>query len=325
MDSRDSGPDGDSATHDRGLPASRHLMGRCAVLLAGTLQAGGQVGYGTWLRAVPSPLFVFIAIALGSTFFLLVSRRGAPALDWKPLLLLNAATALAFLSFFYALKLIEPAIASAVHVGIGPLIVVGISLLMTGVRPTRLRLLTCLGILTGCAVLAVAAARGTSGGTLDNGSALLGLAASACTGVGAVLITVASKALLDRGWTSGAVVAHRFYLVLPLSLALALASGPQHVEWSPGLVITIVAVAALGVVAPLYLLQVGIRQSDPHAVLVMMAAMPLVTFAMQGFSPVYAWTWLTGAGLTIITAFILLDIAVAGWRRGGRTPKARRP
>mgnify|MGYP004516707935 CR=1 FL=1 len=242
------------------------IIGRCAVLLAVLLQAGGQVAYGTYLWALPSPLFVFVSFLAAMLFFLAVSGRGAGAPAWKPLLVLNVATALTFLSFFYALKLVEPAIAGAINVGIGPLAAVLIALTTTGTRPSARRLVVCLGVLFGCAVLAVSATRGHGPVDVSAGWVWSGVLASVATGCGAVLITMASKALLERGWASGAVLAHRFYLILPVSLGLALAtSDPSRIDWSLHLVLTVGAVAALGVVAPLYLLQVGIRRTDPYS------------------------------------------------------------
>ncbi len=45
--------------------------------------------------------------------------------------------------------------------------------------------------------------------------------------------------------------------------------------------------------------------------MVTMAAMPIVTFALQGLSPAYAWTWPTALGLAIVAAFIIGDIAAS--------------
>jgi drug/metabolite transporter (DMT)-like permease len=292
--------------------AVRPVLGRCAVLLAVVLQAGGQVAYGTWLTEIPSPLFVFGTFVVATTFFLVVSGRGTTAGAWKPLLVLNAATTMSFLSFFYALKVIEPAIASAILVGVGPVFAVLLALAHAGTRPSAARIAICGGILVGGAILAIAASNGTGAG---QSVALSGIAASVATGLGAVLITVASRALLDRGWKSGAVLAHRFYMILPVSLVLALVADPGAIAWTTGLASTFFLVATLGVVGPLYLLLVGIRHTDPWTVVVTMAAMPLVTFAMQGLSPAYAWTWLTAAGLAIITAFIIVDAWTARGRR----------
>lgn len=220
---------------------------------------------------------------------------------------MNASTALTFLSFFYALKLIEPAIVGAVEIGIGPVLAVLFTLVLTGERPSRLRLVVCTGILAGCAILALAALRG-SGFASFGTQAWSGLAASVAAGIGAVLITMASKSLLDQGWQFGAVLAHRFYLILPVSLAMTAGTDVSAVVWSAPLVAILLAVSVIGVLGPLYLLQLGIGRCDPYTVMVTMAALPVLTFAIEGFSPVYSWSWLTAAGLAVVSAFLLLDL-----------------
>ncbi|MBB4000620.1 hypothetical protein [Aureimonas pseudogalii] len=278
------------------------------IVLAVLMQALGKVAYGTWLVAVPSNLFVFLSFALTAAFFLVMSRRGIGEHAWGPLLLLNAATALTFITFFYALKLIEPAIVGAVEIGIGPVIVVLIALATTGERPSRLRVIVCLGILVGCAVLALAALQG-SGFASFGPQAWIGLGASVAAGIGAVLITMSSRALLNRGWRFGAVLAHRFYVILPVSLVLTLGSGGEPIEWTGGLAATLLVVSVIGVLAPLYLLQVGIGRCDAYTVMVTMAALPVLTFVIEGFSPAYVWSGLTALGVAIVSGFLLLDVA----------------
>ncbi|WP_244497195.1 DMT family transporter [Aureimonas sp. D3] len=282
--------------------------GRVMIILAVFLQAVGKVAFGTWLTSVPSNLFVFFSFALTAAFFLALSRKGVGAPALGALVLLNASTALTFICFFFALKLIEPAIVGAVEIGIGPLVVVLITLLTTGERPSWLRVVVCLGILAGCAVLAVAALRG-SGFASFGPSAWLGLGASVAAGIGAVLITMSSRALLQRGWKFGAVLAHRFYLILPLSLALSLNSDWSSIPWSGSLTAALLLVAVVSVLAPLYLLQMGIGRCDPYTVMVTMAALPVLTFALEGFSPAYAWSWPTATGVAVVFGFLLVDVA----------------
>lgn len=284
--------------------------GRAAVLAAVLLQAIGKVVYGTALTAVPSPLFVFVSFSLTALVFLLFARKGAGAPAWTPLVVLNVATAVTFLCFFFALKLIEPAIAVAVEIGIGPPLAVLIAWRTGGGRPSRHRLGVCAGILAGCAVLGVSALHG-SGFSVGGGSPVLGLAASAVAGVGAVAITVASRTLMDRGWQPGAVLAHRFYAVVPASLLLSLGLDPAGIDWTADLALLIVGVALVGVLVPLYLLQFGIRRCDPYTVMVTMAALPALTFLIEGASPAYQWSWMTAGGLFVLTAALAADVVHA--------------
>jgi len=283
-------------------------FGRAAIVLAVFMQALGKVAYGTWLGAIPSNLFVFLSFALTAVFFLAVSGRGVGERVWGPLLLLNVATALTFIAFFYALKLIEPAIVGAVDIGVGPIIVVLITLATTGERPARLRVLVCLGILLGCVVLALAASQGTGFASFGP-QAWIGLGASMVAGIGAVFITMASRTLLSRGWRFGAVLAHRFYLILLVSFALASGSGEDAVAWTGGLVAMLLAVSVVGVLAPLYLLQIGVGRCDPYTVMVTMAVQPIFTLGIEGFSPAYAWSSLTALGVAIVSGFLILDVA----------------
>ncbi len=69
------------------------------------------------------------------------------------------------------------------------------------------------------------------------------------------------------------------------------------------------AVSVVGVLAPLYLLQIGIGRCDAYTVMVTMAALPVLTFAIEGFSPAYSWSWLTALGVAIVSAFLGVDVA----------------
>lgn len=69
--------------------------------------------------------------------------------------------------------------------------------------------------------------------------------------------------------------------------------------------------SVVGVLAPLYLLQIGIGRCDPYTVMVTVAALPVLTFAIKGFSPAYAWSWPTALDVAIVSGFLLLDVVAA--------------
>jgi drug/metabolite transporter (DMT)-like permease len=287
---------------------SSTTVGRLAVLVAVILMAGGKVAYGTWLGAVPSPIYVLMCFSLITAIFLPIYGRRTGEFALKPLLLLNVSTALCFLFFFYALKLIEPAVAGAVQFGSGPILSVLITLVATRARPDPIKALVCGGLVAGCVVLAVSAVTG-AGFATDGARGWLGLGAILLSAIGSVLITIASKSLSLRGWSSGAILAHRCYLIVPLALALVLAEGAADVPWTPPLALTLLGIGLVGTIIPIVFLQIGIEKSDPHTVLVMLAAMPIFTFLIEGLSPLYVWSQLTAAGLAIIAVFIAIDIA----------------
>ncbi len=113
---------------------------------------------------------------------------------------------LRFWPFSQALKRIEPAIVGAIEISVGPPLALLIGYFAYSARPDRMQRIVCIGILLGCVMLSVAAYTG-SGLTGGGSQAGLGVVASLVAGTGAV----ASKALMERGWSRGAVLAHRFY------------------------------------------------------------------------------------------------------------------
>ena len=89
---------------------------------------------------------------------------------------------------------------------------------------------------------------------------------------------------------------------------MTLGTDTPAVDWGAELAVILLAVALIGVLAPLYLLQVGIGRCDPYTVMVTMSALPVLTFLIEGLSPIYQWSALTAVGLGIVTGFLLLDI-----------------
>ncbi len=289
-----------------GLSDSNDGLARLAIVAAVALQATGKVAYGTLLASFPAPLFVFISFTLTAIFFLSTSRKSAGRAAWGTLLFLNVATAVTFLSLFVALKLIQPAIVGAIEISIGPIAAIVIGILFNRNIPSLRSLLVCCALAMGCAILASSALSGF-GFQSSETAVVLGLLASVTAGIGAVVITIASKSLLSQGWRFSAVLAHRFYLIVPVSLALVHVTGASSVEWSIQLAYTVIFVSIIGVLAPLFLLQVGISRCDPYTVMVTLAVLPILTFAIEGVSSKYQWSAATAVGLAVITGAVLWD------------------
>ncbi len=292
-------------------------IGRISVILAIFLQASGKVSYGTFLWEVSAPFFVFISFVMATLFFLVTAHKGVGKVNWVELFCLNLTTAITFLSYFYALKLIEPSIVGALEQGIGPIFTLLILFFTIGARPTLLNVLVSCGILASCYVLGTAAMKG-GGFTLSSDYALLGLLASIVTGICSVLTILISKNMIKNGWSYGSILAHRFYLIIPISFILATQSNIPFPPFSWDLAFQIFIISAICVVLPLYLFQIGIGLCDPYTIMVMGASMPLITFLLQGFSPVYNWTWLTTSGLLLLTACLVIDSVVD--QKSKRTP-----
>lgn len=110
-------------------------------------------------------------------------------------------------------------------------------------------------------------------------------------------------------------MAHRFYLIIPISLILTARADLSGIEWSGGFFLTLGVVSLIGVLLPLYLFQVGIGRCDPYTVMVTMAALPVMTFVIEGLSPAYFWSWLTAVGIAVVTLFLVADVLLAARAR----------
>jgi hypothetical protein len=168
------------------------------------------------------------------------------------------------------------------------------------VRVTRGRVIAAAG--TAAAVLFLglttwggrSAVRGRPAGELA-----LGLAMALLCGVCGVGTTIVSRRLKGNGFTADQVMAARFFALL-LCGAVALPAG----AWGQfaANVTTVVIIATLGIIAPLYMLQLGIARVDPLTVHMLVAMVPAFVFAVQALDQRLAFSAssLLGVGATIL-------------------------
>lgn len=279
------------------------FCGRIAVVSAMIFQAMGKIAYAEYLPGVSFSVFVFFSFLFTATFFLLLSGGGRfPRLNFD-LLCLNLLTAFTFLSFYFALKLVEPAVVGAIEIGVIPLAYVAFSSMLSGRIPSFGKALVCCGIFSGCVVLAVSAwQRG------EPESVLSGVLCSFLAGLGALAITLVSKRLFASGWSASGILAHRFYIIVPLAFVISLFTGGFGHLFSDGMLFArLILVGVLGVTLPLYLLQVGIARCDPLVVVISMASLPVITYVFEMFFSAWQWSWGTAAGVLIVTFFVALE------------------
>src|SRR5262249_54391800 len=126
--------------------------------------------------------------------------------------------------------------------------------------PRRVRILACVGIFAGCALLARSEAPSAPEPADD--FILLAIIASIATGVSSALAVYTSKQLARHGWTSADTLAHRFYLTIAASVVWL--SWESAVPAAPpaGTVVLIMLVGAVVVLIPLLLLQIALRSTD---------------------------------------------------------------
>lgn len=259
-------------------------------VLAFLLMANANAVLSGWLIQTLHPFILLFWSFLATSMFFLLRLRLSQKSDAtriskdsiRPLLLLNIASSLSWIGYYYALRYIEPAIVSALMGGIGPLFVVLSGLVLLRTMSLR-QVVTSAGIVIGAVVLAWASVSEQSAvQNVSQTHIFVGLAAAIIGGFGQVLTTLSTKRLADKNWDASQLMAHRFYLLIAVS-GFAAFNGPGlTVETIPDL-FGLLVVGIFGVLVPLWLLQKGIIHSSPFTVSVLLALGPLMTLCFQGF------------------------------------------
>jgi inner membrane transporter RhtA len=255
------------------------------VVVAVVLQAVSNGLLSDQLSGTESLFLSFVAFGASALVFGLVARfrrgrasggtfRGAQG---RLLRLLNVATAVTFLSFYWSLSLVPAPLAVGVESGVGPLTLACLRLR----RPAKAPGLWALAVAAAALALSLAAAaRMVSAGQAQGSPAFAaGLGAAALAGVSAATIPVLSFRLGALGVSPVQVNAHRFHLTYGLALvALVLCpkASVRALLGSQALWCAVIAVA--GVALPLFVLQVGIQRTRPMTVVLLASAAPGLTY-----------------------------------------------
>jgi drug/metabolite transporter (DMT)-like permease len=264
-----------------------------------------------------SPLLVAIAaFSLCSLVFLPIALARHPdslgTLLRRPreLFWINATSAIAWIAFFYALRIIEPLIVQILFSGIGPLSVLWIDRRVPGAAPagslTRAERPIHLGLFASLIFSGAVAVGGLSGvGAQPFGLAAVGVALAAGAGLSISVNTVLCRTLNDAGVSPLALVSLRFPGAVILAAGLAAVFGHDlSVVFSVNALAFVVVASLLLIVFPIYVNQVGISLASPLTVRVVLAAGPVLIFFLQlieGRLPSSAYS-LTAAVLHAVVA-----------------------
>ncbi len=228
---------------------------------------------------------------------------------WRVVVAMNVTTALAWTSYFFGLKALQPSVVNALHSGMGPLTVVGLGL--AGLRIagqdkwSRLEGLCYAGLGASLAFLWFVVLDGRSG-RLDFtlSAALFGLCALIVSGVSITLSHLLAKRLNESGIGANAVTAVRYLLIVAMAMtALSLGrptglAGP--LDWA-----SLALLAAPLIALPLYALQVGISLTPALTAQVLRALGPVVVFALELVDPKIDWSTPALLGVLLYSAFAL--------------------
>lgn len=318
-----------SSTPAENRPAvdRRFLIGAFAVFTFILMSAVKTVYVSSIVHGIDPILLVLCTFVFAAAYFLVhclvTGRISAP---WRisigALFGLNVTTLMAWVTFYYALKHLEPSVVSCLVTAIGPVVVIFVDRLFR--RKERIHAIDLtLGtaILVTTVVLAWATLTGRTGISVlqsDPQSILLGLIGSVISGFGLTGNTVFTKKLFDHGWRPAQIMAHRFYLLILFAGLYVMVVLPEAEQglWM-AYIPSILFVATIGVLIPLFVLQYGIQRCTPIAVSTILAMGPVLTFTMQMLEsriPASGWTV---AGVALITVFVVANVFVQA-RRSGR-------
>ncbi|HEY3599783.1 MAG TPA: hypothetical protein VGL08_19985 [Paraburkholderia sp.] len=282
------------------------IPGQGLTFLAVSLQSAGKVLYGTWLAGVSTAAFLLVSFCVTAAIFVVVARFRMPARGLGQIVLANLWSAVTFACFFFALKYLAPASVGSIEIGAAVIVAVVLAGMRTKVWPGWRRGVACAGIVGGCAVLALTELNDAPA----NGDAVLAgvaLAASALAGIASTLAAVTFKKLANVGWSASSILAHRFYLTIVMAFVWLVASGQDVVPATETLP-AVLAVAAIGVLLPLLLLQIALRRTDTLTVMICGASQPVISFAFALLSPVYDWSGAALTGVLVVSGALVLDI-----------------
>lgn len=305
-------------------PAGNLRRGVLPLLAYAVLTAAMDVYAGNRLEVVSPAGIAAVSFTLVMVFFTTVevrrhgSRRKVLAAHRRDLVAINITTALTWLSTFYALVYLEPAIVNVVGLALGPVITtLAGPLLRRSSTVMGTEIVVSLGICVLLGLLMWGSFSGRSGlGDVPVEHALLGLLFTVACAVGSALNIIYMKRLSDAGCDPGVVLAARFFLMTGVAWALVALEGGTGFSDAlvPGAI-----VAVIGVGLPIYVLQIGVSNTEPITTSLMVSLSPLFAFALQLMDGRLRFSALTLGGVIGVVALVALGVAVRDRQAASRT------
>lgn len=256
------------------------------VYFGGLFQSTSPLGVAVVAFSLCSLIFLPIALARDpGSLRLLLSRR-------RELLGVNVTTGLAWISFFYALRTIEPLLVQILFAGVGPLSVVWIDRLARLTRPAPLSAAErpiYLGLLASLVVAAAIALGGLSGAKAQPlWTTALGVLLATGAGISISVSTVLSRRLNDGGVEPAALMSLRFVGAIVLAASLTPWLGPTQPRLEAVWMMfasreggVVLGAMLAFIVLPNYVNQIGISLASPLTVRAVMALGPVLIFLLQ--------------------------------------------
>jgi len=248
-------------------------------------------------------IFFFIQILKKNSIVGLYNRVGI-----LNLLILNVITFVNWAAFFLSLKYIEPAVEAALTSALPPLLTAIFTRLSSDkYKITIKQMISTIGIFAGGFILVYASFIGDSAvGVRSTHDILLGVVMAVLCGASISIYTIFSKRLNVLGIKPDEIMVLRFPLLIIVSLLLA-PLGMIGVEIRDHYSV-IFLLPIIGVVLPLFFLQLGISRLTPVKVSILVTLTPIFFYIVELFDHRLQQTPLTLLGITVIAISIFLGI-----------------
>jgi drug/metabolite transporter (DMT)-like permease len=224
-------------------------------------------------------------------FFVFISIRGrgqfrAMAAAWREIVVTNIGTAMAWLSYFFVLKLLEPAVVNMLHIGIGPVLLVVLNRaglhISAKTAVTKLELMIQAAIFVTLGLLAAIVLLDLSGlGGRSPGENATGLALALASGIFISLTTDVTKRLHNKGVSAKGVLAVRFIGIVLVAAPVVIFGGADRPPMPFDTLWPVAAASLLLMVLPLYALQLGVAGTSTISVSVVISLSPAAVFAAE--------------------------------------------
>jgi drug/metabolite transporter (DMT)-like permease len=267
-------------------------------------------------------LLAFLVSALGfGAYSIATTPREYGILRRHPgaVVAMNVTTAMAWTSYFFALKHLEPSVVNTIHSGMGPLTVLALSAFgMKAAKGSPVGVVErgCYaGIVLALAALWWVVLSGRSGLAVhDLAANLAGLALLLVSGSSITVSLLYAKTLHDRGVGAETVSSIRYLLIVAASAAVVgFGDRPSGIETTGQLAILGVAASVL-IVAPLYALQAGLARTPPLTGHVIRALGPVCVFAFEQLDGRIVYSTPTLVCILAYSVFVIAGNAARGWR-----------
>jgi drug/metabolite transporter (DMT)-like permease len=302
----------------------RELLGPGLVLVFVVTQAFRDVYFANAFQGIDFFFVIALAFSISALGFAGVTairepaafarmRRELPALAW-----INVTTAIAWISYFFSLKHLQPSVVNTLHSGAGPLTVIllasfGIHIARPSVVNQAERLCYA-GLAASLGVLCWAVLAGQSG--LRTESLLVAAAGLALPIISGASITISllwCKRLNERGLGADAISASRYWLIIAIALLVEVV-GERPTGVGAGNFLTLALATIVLIVLPLYALQLGIARTAPLTAHVIRSLGPVLIFGLELADGRIAYSGPILAGIVLYSFFALASNLARGWQ-----------